>query len=245
MHAAHVACRSPLALTTLLWLNADAGRGMLPTALVCCCLRSPSAAAHSHQPCAAAAACCLLEGPASRGSADRHTRAHTHARALAAHTHNGERTMGGCLSGLAHPDADLEQLYTLDKCVGEGVEGRVFLAACRATRQQVAIKLVERWALGVLWACGVRCAVCGVRPVCAAAGTRRPPAQPHGLYCVLVCRKPAWGLAHGARVRLDTQHHETRSTCTRCACTCTCTCTHMPMHTRAHANQGPGARPGS
>lgn len=41
-------------------------------------------------------------------------------------------------------DADIEDLYSLDKCIGEGVEGQVYLATCKVTGKHVAIKLVAR-----------------------------------------------------------------------------------------------------
>lgn len=44
---------------------------------------------------------------------------------------------------------DLEQMYELDRQVGEGVEGAVYLATERASGQQVAIKLVHRWVVAV------------------------------------------------------------------------------------------------
>lgn len=50
----------------------------------------------------------------------------------------------GCVQSLLKADGDIEELYTLDKCVGEGVEGQVYLATERETGQQVAIKLVAR-----------------------------------------------------------------------------------------------------
>eukprot|EP00775_Hariotina_reticulata_P003264 gene3264-3542_t len=50
----------------------------------------------------------------------------------------------GCAQSLLKLDADLEQLYTLDKLIGEGVEGVVHLATCNTTGDKVAIKLVAR-----------------------------------------------------------------------------------------------------
>jgi RIO-like serine/threonine protein kinase len=51
----------------------------------------------------------------------------------------------GCAASLLKTDPDLETLYTLDKCIGEGVEGLVYLATCKASGAKVAIKLVPRW----------------------------------------------------------------------------------------------------
>jgi RIO-like serine/threonine protein kinase len=51
----------------------------------------------------------------------------------------------GCAQSLLKLDADLETLYSLDKCIGEGVEGMVYLATCKASSAKVAIKLVPRW----------------------------------------------------------------------------------------------------
>jgi RIO-like serine/threonine protein kinase len=51
----------------------------------------------------------------------------------------------GCAQSLLKLDADLETLYSLDKCIGEGVEGLVYLATCKASGAKVAIKLVPRW----------------------------------------------------------------------------------------------------
>jgi RIO-like serine/threonine protein kinase len=50
----------------------------------------------------------------------------------------------GCVQSALKTDADLEELYSLGECIGEGVEGRVYLATCNSTGQQVAIKLVAR-----------------------------------------------------------------------------------------------------
>ncbi|WIA14928.1 hypothetical protein OEZ85_001641 [Tetradesmus obliquus] len=50
----------------------------------------------------------------------------------------------GCVQSLFQEDADLETLYSLDKCIGEGVEGMVYLATCKASGAKVAIKLVPR-----------------------------------------------------------------------------------------------------
>lgn len=55
-------------------------------------------------------------------------------------------TAAACCGGAAllAPAADLEQVYELDRQVGEGVEGAVYLATERSSGQQVAIKLIER-----------------------------------------------------------------------------------------------------
>ena len=50
----------------------------------------------------------------------------------------------GCAQSLLKTDADIEELYLLDKLVWEGVEGRVYLATCRSTGDKVAIKMVIR-----------------------------------------------------------------------------------------------------
>lgn len=50
----------------------------------------------------------------------------------------------GCAQSFLKTDADIESLYTLDKLIGVGVEGSVYLATCTTTGQQVAIKLVPR-----------------------------------------------------------------------------------------------------
>jgi len=50
----------------------------------------------------------------------------------------------GCAQSVFKLDVDLEQLYTLDKLIGEGVEGVVYLATCKTTGEKVAIKLVAR-----------------------------------------------------------------------------------------------------
>jgi serine/threonine protein kinase len=65
----------------------------------------------------------------------------------------------GCMQSLLKTDADLEQLYTLGKCVGEGVEGQVYLATAVDGGEQVAIKLVTR-CVRVVCLClgGVQCA---------------------------------------------------------------------------------------
>jgi serine/threonine protein kinase len=50
----------------------------------------------------------------------------------------------GCVQSAFKADADIEELYSLDKCIGEGVEGQVYLATCNSSGKHVAIKLVER-----------------------------------------------------------------------------------------------------
>lgn len=52
----------------------------------------------------------------------------------------------GCVQSMLKTDADIEELYSLDKCIGEGVEGQVYLATDKATQKQVAVKLVARYA---------------------------------------------------------------------------------------------------
>lgn len=50
----------------------------------------------------------------------------------------------GCAQSVFKVDADIEELYTLGKCIGQGVEGQVYLATDNSSGEQVAIKLVER-----------------------------------------------------------------------------------------------------
>lgn len=57
------------------------------------------------------------------------------------------RSSMGCMQSYMKTDADLEELYSLDKCIGQGVEGEVYLATCKDTGEQAAIKLVARWAV--------------------------------------------------------------------------------------------------
>jgi serine/threonine protein kinase len=50
----------------------------------------------------------------------------------------------GCAQSLLQTDADIQEEYELDKRLGRGVQGEVYLARHKATGDLVAIKLVRR-----------------------------------------------------------------------------------------------------
>ncbi len=50
----------------------------------------------------------------------------------------------GCVASILATDSDLETRYSLDKEVGCGVEGSVWLATDKTTGKHVAIKLIPR-----------------------------------------------------------------------------------------------------